>query len=184
MQPREVFRWVKASKLSLRNCRVGVGDRIMFLFFSVGFSVSVSVCVFEVCSQEDALWTLLRGLSKHAVDGNESLIWKCNFAFLQSFLNYSKSSLFAKCVLIILKLNWNQRFRGNTTKLNICHHIHTSSTQLQNLNRSFHVVERTRTSSKCSKMKNAHTKRAKRVFRCQICKFVRVFFVAVVVVVA
>ena len=34
--------------------------------------------------------------------------------------------------------------------------------QLQN--RSFHVVERTRTSSKCQKMKNARAKRAKLLF--------------------
>ena len=38
----------------------------------------------------------------------------------------------------------------------------TSSTQLQN--RSFHVVEKTRTSSKCQKMKNARGKRAKILF--------------------
>ena len=44
-------------------------------------------------------------------------------------------------------------------KSNICHHILTSSTQLQN--RSFHVVERTRTSARCQKTKNAHAKRAK-----------------------
>ena len=61
----------------------------------------------------------------------------------------------------ILELNWNQRFRDKKTKLNICHHMLTSSTQLQI--RSFHVVERSRTSSKCQKMRNAH---------CQICKFV------------
>ena len=48
------------------------------------------------------------------------------------------------------------------TKLNICYHMLTSSTQLQN--RSFHVVERTRTSSKCQKMKNARAKRAKILF--------------------
>ena len=48
------------------------------------------------------------------------------------------------------------------TKLNICHHMLTSSTQLQN--RSFHVVERTRTSSKCQKMKTARAKRAKILF--------------------
>ena len=64
-----------------------------------------------------------------------------------------------KCVLNILELNWNQRFGHKKTKLNICHHMLTSSTQLQN--RSFHVVERTRTSSKCQKMKNARAKRAK-----------------------
>ena len=38
----------------------------------------------------------------------------------------------AKCVLTILQLNWNQRFRDKGTKLNICHHMLTSSTQLQN----------------------------------------------------
>ena len=38
----------------------------------------------------------------------------------------------------------------------------TSSTQLQNT--SFHVVERTTTSSKCQKMKNARAKRAKILF--------------------
>ena len=61
-----------------------------------------------------------------------------------------------------MELNWNQRFRGKKTKLNICHHTLTSSTQLQN--RSFHVVERTRTSAKCSKMKYARAKRAKLLF--------------------
>ena len=67
-----------------------------------------------------------------------------------------------KCVLTILELNWNQRLGHNKTKLNICHHMLTSSTQLQN--RSFHVVERTRTSSKCQKIKNARAKRAKILF--------------------
>ena len=43
-----------------------------------------------------------------------------------------------------------------------CHHMLTSSTQLQE--RSFHVIERTRTSSKCQKMKNARAKRAKILF--------------------
>ena len=62
-----------------------------------------------------------------------------------------------KCVLTILELNWNQRLGHKQTKLNICHHMLTSSTQLQN--KSFHVVERTRTSAKCPKMKNALAKR-------------------------
>ena len=67
-----------------------------------------------------------------------------------------------KCVQTILELNWNQCFRGKETKLNICHHMLTSSGQLQN--RSFHVVERSRTSAKCPKMKNARAKRAKVLF--------------------
>ena len=67
-----------------------------------------------------------------------------------------------KCVLTVLELNWNKRLGHKKTKLNICHHMLTSSTQLQN--RSFHVVERTRTSSKCQKMKYARAKRAKILF--------------------
>ena len=67
-----------------------------------------------------------------------------------------------KCVLTILESNWNQRLEHEKTKLNICHHMLTSSPQLRN--RSFHVVERTRTSTKCQKMKNARAKRAKILF--------------------
>ena len=73
-----------------------------------------------------------------------------------------KVIMLEKCVLTILELNWNQRLGHKKTKLNICHHMLASSTQLQN--RSFHVVERTRTSSKCQKMKNARAKRAKILF--------------------
>ena len=79
-----------------------------------------------------------------------------------------------------MELNWNQRLGHKKTKLNICHHMLTSSIQLQN--RSFHVVERTSTSSKCQKMKKARAKRAKILFplsNMQICGI----FVAVVVVV-
>ena len=67
-----------------------------------------------------------------------------------------------KRVLTILELNWNQRLGQYKTKLSICYHMLTLSTQLQN--RSFHVVERTRTSSKCQKLKNARAKRAKILF--------------------
>ena len=64
-----------------------------------------------------------------------------------------------KFVLTILELNWNQRSGHKKKKLNICHHMLKSSTQLPN--RSFHVVERTRMSSKCQKMTNTRAKRAK-----------------------
>ena len=71
--------------------------------------------------------------------------------------------MFEKCVLTILELKWNQRLGHKKTKLNICHHdMLTSSTQLQN--RSFHVIERSRTSSKCQKTKNTRAKRAKILF--------------------
>ena len=85
-----------------------------------------------------------------------------------------------KCVLTILELNWNQRLEHKKTKLNICHHMLTSSTQLQN--RSFHVVERTRTSSKCQKKMHVQSvqKYCFSLSNMQICGV----FVAVVVVVA
>ena len=61
-----------------------------------------------------------------------------------------------------LGIDWNRRVAHKKTKLNIYHHMLKSTTQLQNW--SFHVVERTRTSSKCQKMKNARAKRAKILF--------------------
>ena len=79
-----------------------------------------------------------------------------------------KVIMFEKCVLTILELNWNQRLGHKKRKWNICHHMLTSSKQLQN--RSFHVVERTRTSSKCQKLKNARAKRAKILSNMQICR--------------
>ena len=86
-----------------------------------------------------------------------------------------------KCLLTVLELILNQRLGHRKTKLNICHHMLTSSTQLQN--RSFHIVERTRSSSKCQMMKNARAKRAKILFF--IVKYANLWvFVAAVVVVA
>ena len=82
-----------------------------------------------------------------------------------------------KCVLTILELNWNQCLGHKKTKTNICHHMLTSSTQLQN--RSFHVVERSRTSSKCQSVQSVQ-KYCFSLSNIQICGA----FVAVVVVVA
>ena len=76
---------------------------------------------------------------------------------------FFKVTMLTKCVLTILELNWNQRFRAKKTKFNICHtDMLTLSTQLQN--RSFHVVERTRTAAKCPQIKTARAKRAKLLF--------------------
>ena len=87
---------------------------------------------------------------------------KVSFRVSAIIFQLFKVIMFQKCVLTILELNWNQRLGHKKTKLNICHHMLTSSKQLQN--RSFHVVERTRTSSKCQKMKYARAKRAKILF--------------------
>jgi len=67
-----------------------------------------------------------------------------------------------KCVPTLLELNWNQRLGHKKTNLNICHHMLTSCTHLQNW--SSHVVERTRTSTICQKLENARAKRAKILF--------------------
>ena len=92
---------------------------------------------------------------------NQTWCWCfCNhFSIIQSY--YAN---LAKCVPItILELNWKYSLRDKKAKLNICHHMLTYlSTQLQN--RSFHLMERTRMSAKCQKMKNAGSKHAKVFF--------------------
>ena len=113
-------------------------------------------------------------LKKHTVDESENVIWKCDFAFLQSVFHLFKLIMLEKCVLTILELNWNQRLGHEKTKLNICLHMLTSSTELQNW--SFYVVERTRTSTKCQKNEESTCKACKStVFHCQMCKFVGFF---------
>ena len=101
------------------------------------------------------LGSLANTTSTEARTSSENVTVRVSAIIFQSF----KVIMLEKCVVTILELNWNQRFRDKKTELNICHHMLTSSTQLQS--RSFHVVERTRTSSKCQKMKNARAKRAK-----------------------
>ena len=67
-----------------------------------------------------------------------------------------------KCTLTILELNLNRRLgQDKIEHLSAYAHV-TSSTQLQK--RSFHVIERTRTSSKCENMKYARAKRANILF--------------------
>ena len=73
-----------------------------------------------------------------------------------------KVIMLEKFFVTILELNWNQGLGRKRTKFNICHHMLTSSTDCKK--KYFHVVERTRTSAKCQKMKNARAKRAKIMF--------------------
>ena len=72
-----------------------------------------------------------------------------------------------KCVLTILELNCNQRFRDKKTNLNICHHMLTSSTQLSHRGKNENVCQMFK-NEKCT-CKACKTI----VFHCQICKFVR-----------
>ena len=66
-----------------------------------------------------------------------------------------------KCVLTVLELNWNK------TKLNICYHMLTSSTQIISRRRKNEYVFKMSKNEKgtCKACKNT-------VFLCQICKFV------------
>ena len=77
-----------------------------------------------------------------------------------------------KCVLTILELNWKQRLGHKWTKLNICYHLRTSSTQLQNMQ----GISRRRKNEnvfKMSKDEKCTCKACKNtIFHCQICKFV------------
>ena len=65
-----------------------------------------------------------------------------------------------KCALTILELNWNQRLGQDKIEhlSSYAHVVHTTTKKV------IHDIERTRTSSKCQKMKNARAKRAKIVF--------------------
>ena len=82
-----------------------------------------------------------------------------------------KVIILEKCVLTILELNigtsaWDIRRQHWTFVIIWSRRPHNCKTG------HFHVVERTRTSTKCQKMKTARAKRANTVFHCQICKFV------------
>ena len=82
-------------------------------------------------------------------------------AINREFTQLFKVITLVKCVLTIQDLNWNQRFRDKKTNVNICHHMVTSSTQLQN--RSFHVAQE-RERLRNVKNETARAKRAKLLF--------------------
>ena len=128
-------------------------------------------CIDELCLQlskgvgilcKPRYYTIIRDLKqtrRRRKQERHLKMWLRVFAII---FHLFKLIMLEKCVLTILELNWNQRLGHKKTKLNICHHMLTSSTQLQNW--SFHVVERTRMSAKFQKMKNARAKRAKILF--------------------
>ena len=76
--------------------------------------------------------------------------------------DYSKSQRRQNVSLTLPALNWRERFGDKKKELKICRQVFTSLKQLQS--RSFHVIERTRTSAKCTKTKIAPAKRAKLLF--------------------
>ena len=77
---------------------------------------------------------------------------------------------FAKCVLPILELNWNQRFLDNKTKLNMisyAHVVQTTAKQIISRRRKNENVLKMSKDEKCTCKTCNNT-----VFHCQICKFV------------
>ena len=69
--------------------------------------------------------------------------------------------VFLAVVVVVAKLPIRELLRYKT-KIYTCHHMLTTFRQLQN--RSFHTIERKRTSAKCRGMKNARAKSAKLLF--------------------
>ena len=144
------------SKVSKLFGRIS-GDIILFCIFktkaSGGTKLCSYFCFYSLCNiWKDQLYRISRSYFIEWLFGPEK------------FSGHSRNGP--------LELNWNQRLGHKKTKLNICHHRLTSSTQLQN--KSFHVLERTRTSSKCQKMKNERARRAKILFsivKHEICGF-------------
>ena len=69
--------------------------------------------------------------------------------------------MLGKCVLTVLELNWNQRFRGK--KVGEIEHL-SSYSHIFHTNSSCHIAERTRMSAKFPKMKTESAKPAKLLF--------------------
>ena len=116
----------------------------------------------NICHHRPTSSTELRNRSVHVKEREPVRSVKKRKNVTPRFRNHFsiiQSHCASKCVPTIMEVNWDQRFKGNKTKLNICHHRPTSSTQLKN--KSFHVVERTRTSAKFHKTKKCTCKACK-----------------------
>ena len=76
----------------------------------------------------------------------------------------------AKCISTILELNWNQGFKDNKTKLNICHHMPSPPQNCKTGDfKSWKEQERL---FEMSKNEKCTCKACKTVFHCQISQFV------------
>ena len=138
-----------ASSLCAHNC---LNQRIYAYVFSRAYSVHDFQLV---CLTEKWTWGRREIKEKRGRRQRERHL-KMYIRVSALISQWFQVIILVKCVLTFLELNWNQRFGDKKAKLNIFHHMLTSSTHLQN--KSFHVVERTRTSPKCPIMKNAHSK--------------------------
>ena len=115
---------------------------------------------------EESRQTVIGSLSKHDVDGSESVIWKCNFAFLQSFFTYFKVIILEKCVQAILEIGpsaWD--IRGQLLS-SYAHVVHTTAKQVISRRRMNEKFFKMTKDEKCTCKASKNT-----VFHCQICKF-------------
>ena len=104
-------------------------------------------------------------LSEQKVDGSENVIRKCNFAFLQSFLNQAfKVIMLAQRDLTNLEFNCNQRFKNEKTNLNICHPICSGRPHNCKTGHFTSWEERGSLQNVKKKMKKTRAKRAKLLF--------------------
>ena len=72
-----------------------------------------------------------------------------NFFHNEKFGSALKVTMLGKCVLTVLELNWNQRFRGK--KVGEIEHL-SSYAHIFHTNSSCHIAERTRMSAKFPKI--------------------------------
>jgi len=137
------------------------------------FLLSFFVCFFVVFSSRLQTQKRGRGNKKVKIRLSRNTENSCLSNFMVLMVRLLASALiyglflvvwFSDCLKLraILELNWFERLREKSINVKCCRQVLTSSTQLQN--RSFHVVERTKTTAKCTKMKNVGAKRPKLLF--------------------
>ena len=109
----------------------------------------------------------IRELNNHDVDWSENVIWKCNFAFLQSFFNIQTWKMCSNYPGIKLEPalgTWEDKFEHLSSYANV---VHTPAKQVLSRRRKNENVFKMSKDEKwtCKAFKNS-------VFHCQICKFV------------
>ena len=118
-----------------------------------------------------SLQQIIGSLSRHDVDGSKNVIWKCNFAFLQSFFNYSKTLCLKKCVLTIPGIKLETALVTEEDKIeqlsSYTNVVHTTAKQVISRGRKNENVFKMSKNEKCTCKACKNT-----VFHYQICKFV------------
>ena len=104
---------------------------------------------------------------------NENANWKCDFAFLQLFLNYFSSHYACKMTPSILKFNWHDSLEiTHTNKVELLSSrgqvVHTTATGHFNSRKECELLPNVQKIRKASCKACENT-----VFQCYLCQFVR-----------